>query len=285
MIRVGIVAPARRLNESSDQAIRALVATTDLPIELVIHPQCADSFGHFAGPDDVRLEAFLGMANDPSIDAIWFARGGYGAARLLSGLEGRLGAAARTKVYLGYSDMGFLFAGLTQSGCNFCAHGPLVGDIERADGQQAALRALRFLARQGGTDLDARLDVAAPNIAFNLTVLRSLIGTPWLAGFQEGSILALEDVAEYTYATDRSMFQLTSADWFKDNVKGVRIGRFSAIPDNEIAFHQSSEEAVAHWCAQAGVPIVGNADIGHDIHNKIVPFGKLSDWRAAGLID
>jgi muramoyltetrapeptide carboxypeptidase len=284
MVRVGVVAPGRRLNESSDTAIRALVKTSSLPIDLVIHPQCSQSFGHFAGPDDARLKAFVEMANDPAIDAIWFARGGYGGARLLYGLSGRLTDQARKKVYLGYSDMGFLFAALTQMGCRFCAHGPLVGDIDRADGESAALRALRFLARKGGKDLADCVSSKAPNLAFNLTVLRSLLGTPYLPKIEGGAILALEDVAEYTYATDRSMFQLASSDWFKTNIKGVHIGRFSLVPENEVTFHQSSQASVAHWCGQAGIAILGQADIGHDVDNKIVPFGLLSDWRKAGLI-
>jgi muramoyltetrapeptide carboxypeptidase len=285
MVRVGIVAPARRLNECSDVAVRALVEASGLPLELIIHPQCAMSYGHFAGADATRLEAFLSMANDPAIDAIWFARGGYGSARLLSGLAGNLSDVARKKVYLGYSDLGFLFAGLMQLGCHFCAHGPLVGDIERADGQSAALRALRFLARVGRADLVDGLERERANIAFNLSVLRSLLGTPYLPSIKGGAVLLLEDVAEYTYATDRAMFQLASSDWFKANISGVRIGRFSLVPDNEVAFHQTSEEAVAHWCAQAGVPVLARADIGHDSDNKIVPLGLLSDWHAAGLID
>jgi muramoyltetrapeptide carboxypeptidase len=284
VVRVGIVAPGRRLNETSDGAIRALAKASGLPVELVIHPQCAMSYGHFAGPDEARLDAFISMANDPSLDAIWFARGGYGSARLLAGLADKLTDVARSKVYLGYSDMGFLFAALIQQGCRFCAHGPLVGDIDRTNGQSAALRALRFLAGKGGNDLADNVDPVRSNLAFNLTVLRSLLGTPWLPRIEGGAVLSLEDVAEYTYATDRAMFQLANNEWFKSNVQGVCVGRFSLVPDNEVAFHQTSEESVAHWCAQAGVPIVGQADIGHDVDNKIVPFGLLSNWRAAGLI-
>jgi muramoyltetrapeptide carboxypeptidase len=263
--------------------MRALEAS-GLSLELIIHPQCHLSFGHFAGPDDARLSAFLEMANDPKIDAIWFARGGYGAARLLSGLAEGLSPVAREKVYLGYSDMGFLMAELTRLGCSFCAHGPLVGDGERSDGHIALMRALRFLARKGTQDLAADLDSGSFNLAFNLTVLRSLLGTPYLPSIAGKAILALEDVAEYTYATDRSMFQLINSDWFKANVQAVRIGRFSLVPENEVTFHQTSTEAVADWCIKAGIPVLGQADIGHDIDNKIVPFGRLSDWQQAGLI-
>jgi muramoyltetrapeptide carboxypeptidase len=284
MIRVGIVAPGRRLTQTTAAAVQALAAQSGLPIELVIHPQCHLEFGHFAGEDSARLSAFLEMANDPDIDAIWFARGGYGAARLLDGLSGQLTSSARGKVYLGYSDIGFLFAGLLNLGCHFCAHGPLVGDLDRAGGEAAALRALTFLARTDGSGLAAGLDHGHPNLAFNLTVLRSLLGTKFEPPPQNHAALWLEDVAEYTYATDRSMFQLANNSWFRSSIDHVHIGRFSLVPENEVQFHMTSPESVVAWCTTAGITAQLGADIGHDSDNKIMPFGLLANWYKAGLI-
>ena len=28
------------------------------------------------------------------------------------------------------------------------------------------------------------------------------------------------------------------------------------------------------WCERSGIPWLGRADIGHDVHNKVVPFGR-----------
>jgi hypothetical protein len=36
---------------------------------------------------------------------------------------------------------------------------------------------------------------------------------------------------------------------------------------------------VRHWCDVSGIPYLGRADIGHDIDNKIVPFGR---WSKSG---
>jgi muramoyltetrapeptide carboxypeptidase len=286
MVRVGIVAPSRRLTEEVSDRAGALLAFSGFPIELVIHPQSYLSHGHFAGPDEVRLGAFLDYANDPTIDAIWFARGGYGAARLLPQLPGRLTDVALNKVYMGYSDAGFLLAGLTQLGCKYCAHGPLVADVLRDNGEVTILRALGFLSRIDPSGIESDVTLESNNIAFNLTILQSLLATPWLAPKAKdyrGKTLWIEDVAEYTYATDRSMFQLANSAWFK-GLAGVRIGRFSAVPENDVPFPITSEESVAHWCEAANVPVIGCADIGHDADNKIVPFGRLRDWRNAGLI-
>jgi muramoyltetrapeptide carboxypeptidase len=284
MIRVGIVAPSRRLTEEAADRIQRLVAFSGLPVELVIHSQCHLAFGHFAGTDAQRLDAFLEMANDPTLDAIWFARGGYGAARLLDGLADQISPAALTKVYLGYSDLGFLFAGLMNLGCRFCAHGPLVADIDRPGGEATALRALTFLARDRPCQLANGVARQSFNLAFNLTVLRSLLGTRYEPKCLETSVLWLEDVGEYDYATDRAMFQLSESNWFKANIGEVRIGRFSLVPENEVQFSLSSPQIIAHWSDLAGVPASGGADIGHDANNKIVPFGRLEHWYEAGLI-
>jgi muramoyltetrapeptide carboxypeptidase len=279
MVRVGIIAPARRLTQATWRAVQDVAQKSGLPIELVVHPQAFMEYGHFAGPDTARLEAFLTFANDPTLDAIWFARGGYGSARLLNGLSGKLMPIALRKVYLGYSDVGFLLAGLTRLGCEFCAHGPLVADIDRIDGEPTVLRAMSFLARTDYSGLEAHVQQGKRYLAFNLTILRSLLGTHWLPKRLKGqgkSILYVEDVAEYAYATDRAMFQLSQSQWFLDNVEAVRIGRFSAVPENDIAFPVTSEQSVAYWCEHVGVQILGNGDIGHDSANKIVPFGEAA---------
>src|SRR5690606_40526002 len=47
---------------------------------------------------------FRSTANDPDIDAVWFARGGYGACRIAEAVIPELTAHAWAKRYLGYSD-------------------------------------------------------------------------------------------------------------------------------------------------------------------------------------
>src|SRR5687767_2840152 len=107
-MRIGIVAPSSRFSEEAAERTRAIAAARFPEAELVFHPQCFLSHGHFAGDDKARGEAFVDFANDPAFDAIWFARGGYGACRIAETAIGRLSRAARDKVYLGYSDSGYL---------------------------------------------------------------------------------------------------------------------------------------------------------------------------------
>src|ERR1044071_4911822 len=114
-MRIAVVAPSCRLTEEAAEAVRAIVAARG-DCELLIHPQCFFSDGHFAGPDEARLAALREVMADPSVDAVWFARGGYGSNRIAEAALSSLSPAARGKVYLGYSDAGFLHAGMHKAG-------------------------------------------------------------------------------------------------------------------------------------------------------------------------
>src|SRR6266700_8365486 len=111
---IGIVAPASRLEPAIADATRGLARSLypDRPPELRFHRQCFLASGHFAGDDETRASAFLEVANDESVDALWFARGGYGSGRLAERVLARLTPAASRKSYLGYSDAGALLAAL-----------------------------------------------------------------------------------------------------------------------------------------------------------------------------
>ena len=54
---------------------------------------------------------------------------------------------------------------------------------------------------------------------------------------------------------------------------GLMLGRCSLIPENDPDFGRSEEEVARHWCERSGIPYLGRADIGHDVDNKVVPFG------------
>ena len=270
-MRIGVVAPSTPIDRDVEARVTALAAERFGDVELNFHPQCFETHNHFAGPDEVRAQAFIDMANDPTIDALWFARGGYGACRIAEIALPMLGSAARAKTYLGYSDAGFLLAGLYREGIGEVAHGPMPADIRRKGGEPAVERALAWLL---GGDPAGQEPSVAPGVshaAFNITVLSHLLGTP-LEPDLGGHVLMLEEVSEYTYRTDRAMFHITSSPAIQ-RVAGIRLGRCSLVPENDRPFGMSEEEIVRHWCAMNAIDYLGAADIGHDAANRIVPFG------------
>ena len=266
-MKIAIVAPSCSLDPTIPGRLTPLATVRGL--DLVFHPQCFLSEGHFAGPDAVRVAALVEVANDPSVDAIWFARGGYGACRVAEAALDSMGASAKDKTYLGYSDAGFLLAGLYARGIGWPIHAPMPSDMNRDGGEGAVVRVLDWLAESHPRPVQQV--EGALHAAFNLTVLSQLLGTPLQPDLAD-HIVMIEEVGEYMYRIDRSLFHLTSNPGIR-KIKGLMLGRCSAIPENEPDFVLDVETITRHWCALSGIPLLGRANIGHDVGNAIVPFG------------
>lgn len=267
-MRIAVVAPSCPLKREAAERVRALIAGRG-DCELLIHPQCFLSEGHFAGPDKARLDALREVMADGSVDAVWFARGGYGSNRIAEAALSELPEAARAKTYMGYSDAGFLLAGLHKAGIEV-AWGPMPQDVLRSDGDVAVTRALDWLVRRDPAALEPALD--GPAMAFNLTVLSNLLGTPLEPGFGQVDLL-IEDVGEQLYRIDRTLFHVTGSANVRQ-VRRIRLGRVSDVLENDPSFAMDEEAIVEDWCARSGIPYGGRADIGHDARNRVVPFGS-----------
>jgi muramoyltetrapeptide carboxypeptidase len=266
-MKIAVVAPSCALKREAAERVAAIVAGRR-DCELVIHPQCFLIDGHFAGPDAARLAALREVMADPSVDAVWFARGGYGSNRIAEAALADLPESARGKTYMGYSDSGFLLAGLLKAG-HKAAWGPMPQDVLREGGEAAVNRALDWLVRRDPAALEP--DIQAPALAFNLTVLSCLLGTP-LEPDLKGADLLIEEVSEHHYRIDRLMFHITASANVR-SVARIRLGRVSDVPANDPEFGHDEAAIVEDWCRRTGITFGGRADIGHDASNRVVPFG------------
>ena len=273
MPSIAICAPSTPITVAVAERVTALAADEFPGLELHFHPQCFLSDGHFAGADAARCDALVDCASNPAFDAVWFARGGYGAVRIAEAALARLGATAGGKRYLGYSDGGTLLGGLYRGGIGQAVHAPMPNDIRRENGEAAVRRALAWLDGDDG-GLEASLG-GLPAVAFNLTTLAMLCGTPLMPDLA-GHVVMLEEVSEHLYAVDRLFFHLTA---HLGGVAGIRLGRIGDVPENDREFGASAEEIARDWCARREIPFLGDADIGHDADNKIVPFGLAAGAR------
>jgi muramoyltetrapeptide carboxypeptidase len=266
-MKIAVVAPSCTLKREAADQVAALAAGRG-DCELVIHPQCFLSDGHFAGSDAERLAALREVMADPSVDAIWFARGGYGSNRIAQAALADLPKAAVGKTYIGYSDSGFLLAGLHKAGLA-AAWGPMPQDVLRDGGEAAVTRALDWLVRRDPSALEPKLQ--APAFAFNLTVLSCLLGTP-LEPDLKGADLLIEEVSEHHYRIDRLLFHVTASANVRSAAR-IRLGRVADVPANDPEFGRDEAAIVEDWCARSGIEFGGRADIGHDASNRVVPFG------------
>jgi len=267
-MRIAVVAPSNPLKREAADAVRAIVRNRG-DCEIAFHPQCFLSAGHFAGTDEQRLSALREVMGDPAVDAVWFAKGGYGSNRIAEVAVKDLPDAARSKLYVGYSDPGFLLAAFHKAGLEV-AHGPMPQDVLREGGEAAVNRALDWLVRRDPSAVEPNL--RQPAMAFNLTVLSTLLGTVLEPDFS-GVELLIEEVSEHHYRIDRLMFHVTSSANVR-RVARIRLGRASDIPENDPHFGSDEQAIVADWCARSGIELGLGADVGHDSANKVVPFGR-----------
>jgi len=271
MIRIAICAPSAAFTREDADRVRALAAAEFPEVALHFHPQCFESEGHFAGPDRSRLDAFVECANDPAYDAVWFARGGYGSNRIAEAAIEQLDHGANAKRYLGYSDGGYMLAALYRARIGQPVHAPMPADIRRDGGETAVRRVLGYLSGDN-SGLEPSID-HHPTVAFNLTTLAMLGGTPLMPGLAR-HVVMVEEVSEHLYAVDRLFFHATA---HLGGVAGLRLGRVSDVPENDRPFGSEPEQIARYWCDRHAIPFLGAADIGHDAANRIVPFGLASD--------
>lgn len=231
------------------------------------------SEGYLAGPDALRLQELVSALCDESGDAVIPVRGGYGSMRLLRGLSGHA-KGIRPKFFMGFSDITaihlFLMAeiGLTTF------HGPNVISMSRLDDASISrLRATLFGLDPENTFLYAGLTplvsgrAKGRTVVGNLSLLTSLIGTPWAAPL-EGSLLVLEDVAEPLYKIDRMLTQLA----LQPNFSGIRGFAFGdlGVPEGE---RDGLEMLLRRFAEDVGRPTVMGFPIGHGARNFPVPQG------------
>lgn len=273
MSRIAVCAPATPITRELAERVTALADAEFPELTLDFHEQCFASQGHFAGADELRLSALVECANDASVDAVWFARGGYGSNRIAETAVARLGEAARGKSYLGFSDCGFVLAALYKAGIGRPAHGPMPGGMATPGGEEGVRRALGWFAGSA-EGIEPFID-DRPTVAFNLITLAALTGTPLMPDLT-GHVVIVEEVAEHLYAIDRLFFHLAAQ---LEGIAGLRLGMITAVPENDRPFGTEAEDIARYWCASAGIPYLGRAQVGHDPANRIVPFGLAANAR------
>ena len=269
-MKIGVLAPASLGNQAAEAPFLAFAAIAYPEADIVVHPQCWMVDGHFAGSDAVRAAAFLEFVNDPGFDAIWFLRGGYGANRILPMVMPKLGPAANHKTYVGFSDMGFLLSALYARRIGRPCHGPMASDIRGANGDVRVARTLGWLVRGDRQGLEPGL-AGRPSVAFNLSILGALIGTPWLPDLAD-HVLIVEEVSEAMYNVDRLLWHMAHATQLK-GLAGVRLGAVTDVKENVPAWGETLEFMLQRWCGEMGVPYLGRALVGHYPDNHVVPFG------------
>jgi muramoyltetrapeptide carboxypeptidase len=222
-----------------------------------------------AGPDAERAAQLTAAWTDPSVVAVWAARGGSGTHRLLDLLDWPALEAAGSRLLVGFSDLTALHEAVAVRLGVATLHGPVVTQL--GDGDPSAAAATRATAMAGaGAELSGLGVVAGtaegPLVGGNLTVLAAGLGTG-SSRPAAGGIALLEDVDEPPFRLDRVVTQLLRAGWF-DGVRGVALGQFTRCGDPDLV-----RLLMRRRLEPLGVPVVGGLPVGHVPANMPVGLG------------
>ena len=271
--KVAIVATARFVTEKDiESALRRLEAMGFVP---VYDDRLFAACDQFAGDDDSRAATLQSYLDDPEIDAILCARGGYGTVRIIDKLNFDK-FLLNPKWILGYSDVTVLHAHLQSLNCE-SIHATM--PINFNDNTEASLNSLYEALTKGNLTYEIESvpiniygEAEAELVGGNISVLYSLLESDSFPN-TDGKILFLEDLDEYLYHIDRMMMALKRAGKL-DNIKGLVVGGLTKMHDNAIPFGKTAEQIIFEYVKDKNIPVCFNFPAGHIDDNRAMIFGR-----------
>jgi muramoyltetrapeptide carboxypeptidase len=216
------------------------------------------------------------MLDDPSIQAIFPLRGGYGVSRLLDALDFSK-FTQHPKWIIGFSDITALLCHIDTLQIP-TIHGPMPNNFCQKGGE-AALANLHTLLFEGRTQIKTASHplnkygaAEASIIGGNLSLLTHLIGSNSFAR-PTGKILFIEEIGERLYHVDRLLLQLKRAGYLAD-LAGLIIGGFTDCQEASLTIGLSIEEMILEHTASCNYPIAFDFPAGHIPNNQALAFGK-----------
>ena len=282
--RVALVSPARKISAAElAPAIHTLQETWGL--EVVLGESIAGDHHQFAGDDDLRRRDFQQQLDDPTIRAILCARGGYGTARIVDGLDFTR-FTQQPKWVAGFSDITVLNSHLLALG-HASIHGVMPVLFHQTGGEQALETLRRALfgvtllpITTPAHPLNRPGTATAELVGGNLSLLQTITGTASQASFA-GRILFLEDLDEYLYHIDRMMLHLHRSGQFT-GLAGLAVGHFSQMRDNTVPFGSTAYDIIDRYARLYDFPVAYGFPIGHEATNDAVVVGQTMTLTVNG---
>ncbi len=271
--------------------------------DVEVDADALSSHTRFAGDDATRLAAITRAAASGA-DVALISRGGYGLTRLLPDLPYKALAESIEKgtQFVGLSDFTALqLALLSKTGACTWA-GPALGedfgtpdvpddimeacfdDMACGQGEGSGWRLPkgdeRTLAERSPDGLS---ELAVRNACLwggNLTVMCSMVGTPWLPKVK-GGVLFLEDVNEHPYRIERQLTQLLHTGII-DQQKALVLGAFNRykVSPNDRGFKLQS---VVDWLrSKTRTPVLTGLPFGHVPTKVMLPVGRKIELLVQG---
>jgi muramoyltetrapeptide carboxypeptidase len=263
--RVAVVAPAGPFDRPSFEKGLEVLKTRYQP---VFTERLFDTHRYLAGTDAVRGADLQAALDHTEVKAVFAARGGYGAMRLLPSVS-----LSSPKWLVGFSDLTALHCAAQVKGWQ-SLHAPVLTQL----GKQPPEVVEHFFAQLEGAPATPLLGsmplvsglAEGPLLGGNLSVLTRLIGTPWFPSL-DGAVLLIEDVGERPYRLDRMWQHLVLSGALK-GVRGVVLGDFTGCDEKDASY--SWADVLGELVRELGVPAAAGFRIGHGDQNWSVALGR-----------
>jgi muramoyltetrapeptide carboxypeptidase len=237
----------------------------------------APNIGHrdryLAGPDDERLEILNWFLRSPQYDGFFFARGGYGAMRILDRVDYDA-IAANPRAVIGFSDVTALHQAIAVR-CGLASfHGPMV-NTDWHDGLSPDREAWFWSMLAGEAPLTWRFaraqvlaDGEAEGVLFGgcLSLTAALTGTPYDYWIDDG-IWFWEDIDEPVYRIDRMLTHLRLSGRLRA-LRAVIVGMLKGCgSDVDMAAF------LREFFGPMRIPVITDFPFGHHADNLLMPIG------------
>lgn len=274
---ISIVAPSGIIkNDASIYEAADLARSWGLTV--VIGEHVFDKYHHYAATDKNRGADFQEAIDNPSIKAIWCARGGYGAVRIIDDLD-FTEFKKNPKWVIGYSDITVFHNHIHTLGIE-TLHGMMPVNVEFP--KEKTIESVKTLKQALFGELEnyavasSKFNVEGTAkgslVGGNLTLLENLLGTASSINTQ-GKILFIEEIGEYKYHIDRLLQGLKRNGYFED-CAGIIVGGMSHIKKNSPSYGKSIEEIILEVLPDKNIPVVFDFPAGHDPENRALYLGR-----------
>ncbi len=270
---VGIVSPSSPVEQERLEPGIAVLRERGFQVRLA--PHALDRYGHKAGQDNDRAADLAAFYADPTIDALWCARGGSSACRVWPHLDWDTVKALPPKMLIGFSDITSLHVPFGQRLGVVSLHGPMIVHLglEPPDVLDWLFQLLQSDEPAGLVPGHAQETLVSGTAQGELrggclSLLAATLGTPCQFDPADG-ILFLEDVDETPPRIERFLFQLREAGVL-DCVAGFVVGEATDADDAETV---PMRGIWADLLVPFGKPAVLGFPAGHVSPNYALPLG------------
>lgn len=285
---VALVSPSGPVRAEQLAEGTALLESWGLRVSVGRHAYARTGF--LAGTDRQRLADLNAALADPAVRGLVCTRGGYGAQRIVDGLD-LAAVRADPKVVVGFSDITALQFALWRGARLATVHGPGPRRLtELAPSCAESMRRAVMTAEPVVLTRDPAEETApvvvpgvarGPLLGGNLCLVAASVGTPDMPDLS-GAVLLLEDLQEPPYKVDRMLTQLRRCGALS-GLAAVAVGQFTECADG---WPVTVVDVLRERLADLGVPVLGGLPVGHGPGQLTVPLGvpAVLDATAGTLV-